>query len=163
MGLRPGEVAARAGYSLGRVSVLSADPAFKELVASYRESVNEEWKESVDEYFGLVVANRTMAARLLNDKLQDADPDDVTFGQLVAIHADAADRSGYPKRTVAVNVNCDFAAQLDRAIARSAQAKILDLSPNEAPVPVCAEPQPTAEATPPGLDSPQSAPLRRIA
>lgn len=122
-GLRPGAVAARVGYSLGRVSTLYADPAFKELIASYRDSVDEEWKESVDEYFETVAANRTIAARLINDKLSDADHSDVSFRELVAIHGDAADRTGYPKRSVAVNVNVDFAARLDQAIKRSAGAR----------------------------------------
>lgn len=123
MGLRPGQVATRSGYSLGRVSTLSADPAFKELVSAYRDSVDDEWKQSVDEYFDLVQSNRIIAARLLNDKLTDAEPDDVSIRELVTIHADAADRTGYPKRTVAVNVNVDFAARLDQAIKRSTQAR----------------------------------------
>lgn len=123
MGLRPGEVAARAGYSLGRVSTLSNDPAFQELVATYRDDVDQEFKETADEYFDIAISNRIMAARLINDKLVDAEPDDVSLRELVTIHADAADRTGYPKRSVAVNVNVDFAAQLDRAIKRSTGAR----------------------------------------
>lgn len=123
MGLRSGDIAKRTGYSLVRISTLRGDPSFEELVSNYRDNVNEEWKESVDEYFETVNANRTIAARLLNDKLTAAEPDDIDFRTLVSIHADAADRTGYPKRSVAVNVNVDFAAQLDRAISRSAQAK----------------------------------------
>lgn len=123
MGLRSGEVASRTGYSLARVSLLRNDPAFDELVSAYRSDVDEEWRESVDEYFELISANRTISARLINDKLTEAEPDDVSFRELVNIHADAADRTGYPKRSVAVNVNVDFAAQLDRAIKRSAEQR----------------------------------------
>lgn len=118
-GLRPGEVAERTGYSLNRISTLYADPAFQDLIANYRESVDFGWRESVDEYFDTVSANRTIAARLIRDKLEDAKPEDVSFRELVTIHADAADRTGYPKRSVAVNVNLDFAAKLDQAIKRS--------------------------------------------
>lgn len=121
MGMRPGAVAAKIGYSLGRVSTLYNDPAFRELIETYKASVDDEWKESIDEYFELMSANRTMAARLINDKLSEAEPDDLPLNQLVAIHADAADRTGYPKRTVALNINTDFASLLDRAIKRSNQ------------------------------------------
>lgn len=120
-GLRPGEVAELGGYSLVRVSTLYGDPAFKELIASYRNSVDVSWRESVDEYYEVINSNRTLAARLINDKLSEAEPEDLPLNQLVAIHADAADRTGYPKRTVAVNVNTDFASLLDRAIKRSGQ------------------------------------------
>src|SRR5215813_12581621 len=35
-GLKPTEVAQKTGYSISRVSILQADPAFKELVSNYR-------------------------------------------------------------------------------------------------------------------------------
>lgn len=122
LGLRTGDVAFRTGFSIIRISTLRKDPAFAQLVEQYRQDVDEAWKEAADEYFETVISNRITSARLIRDKLEAADPDDVTFGQLVAIHSDSADRTGYPKRSVAVNVNVDFAAQLDRAIARSAKA-----------------------------------------
>lgn len=134
-GCRPGEVAERSGYSLGRISTLSADPAFQELVASYRSSVDESWRESVDEYYDTVSANRIAAARLIADKLEDTEPNDISFRELVTIHADAADRTGYPKRSVAVNVNVDFAARLDQAIKRSAEAKVINAEPLAIPAP----------------------------
>lgn len=121
MGLRSREVAARSGYSLNRVSTLQGSPAFQELVASYRADVDQSWRESADEYFENITAVRVTAARLLRDKLESADPDEVSLRELVAVHADTADRTGYPKRTVAVNVNVDFAARLDQAIKRSGQ------------------------------------------
>lgn len=122
-GLRPGEVAEESGYSLSRVSILSADPAFQELIAIYRKDINASFRENSDEYFATINKNRIIAARLLNDKLSAAEPDDLTISQLVAVHADAADRTGYPKRSVAVNVNVDFAAQLDRTIKRTREAQ----------------------------------------
>lgn len=133
MGLRPGEVAERAGYSLARVSTLYADPSFQNLIVEYRQDVDGAFRENVDEYFELINRNRILSARLLHDKLTDAEPEDLTVTQLVSIHSDAADRTGYPKRTIAVNVNVDFAAKLDRARERSQQVKLL----------------PSPEATPP--------------
>lgn len=124
LGLRPGEVASRSGYSLSRISTLSTDPAFKELVAVYRKDVNEEFREAADEYFETITANRVIAARRLNDMLSDEERE-FTPSQLVAIHSDSADRTGYPKRTVAVNVNVDFAARLERAVQRSKSIQAL--------------------------------------
>lgn len=125
LGLKPGQVAARSGYSRVRISILSGDPAFQELIATYRAMVNEEFKEEIDEFFSMTTANRNIAARLLNDKLADAEPDDLSIRELQSVIADAADRTGYPKRTVAVNLNVDFAARLDRAVKRSAEARAL--------------------------------------
>lgn len=122
-GLAPGEVARETGYSLGRISILSSDPSFQELVSHYRGMVDLAFVGSQDEYFSTISANRRMAARLINDKLCDTNPEDIAFRDLIAIHADAADRTGYPKRTVALNVNADFAALLDKAIQRSQSAE----------------------------------------
>lgn len=126
-GLRDWEVAARSGYSIGRIAMLKVDPSFQELVAAKRKQVDEEWVESVDDYFTTVTANRVIAARLLNDKLVEAEPEDMSFRELVMIHADAADRTGYPKRKESINVNLDFASKLDQAIKRSREGKVIDL------------------------------------
>jgi hypothetical protein len=123
LGLRPGEVAERSGYSLGRISVLYADPALRDLIEKYRGNVTESYQQATDEYYTMVAANRVMAARLLNDKLSVVEPEDISIRELVTIHADAADRTGYPKRTVAVNFNVDFAARLDNALKRSNEAR----------------------------------------
>lgn len=128
LGIPVSEVAARCGYSISRVSVLKADPAFAELMAYYRGRDNEAWTSSTEEYYGNMIANRNYSARMLNDRLSTGEAEDFTISQLIAIHADAADRTGFGKRTTAVNVNLDFAAALDRAIARS--AKVLDSPPH---------------------------------
>lgn len=129
MGLRPGEIAMRTGYSLGRVSVMQGDPAFKELVASYRESVDDSWRNSTDEYFESASAVRTVSMRLIRDRLEEAEPGDIPLNHLLAIHADTADRTGYPKRKESVNLNVDFAARLEQAVRRSNEAKTIDAVP----------------------------------
>lgn len=132
MGLRPGEIAEEVGYSKVRVSTLQTDPAFQELIAHYQSLVDESFSEKADEYFETVSSNRRIAARLINDKLNDAEPDDVSFRELVMIHSDSADRTGYPKRQVAINVNTDFASLLDKAIQRSQQSdpKLIEHDPS---------------------------------
>lgn len=159
MGLRPGQVAEETGYSAQRVWTLFQDPAFQELVAHYRGIVDDQFAESQDEYYRTVSANRRISARLINDKLNDTEPDDIGFRELVLIHSDAADRTGYPKRNVAVNVNMDFASLLDKAVARSDSAKVIstELSPPASP-PGGAEPGGRANQP-----SQPSDPLRRRA
>lgn len=118
LGLRGEELLETSGYSAGRISVLKADPAFQDLIAHYRNMVNEGYLEAADEYYRTVSANRAISARRINDKLAD-DDEDIPLRTLLAIHSDAADRTGYPKRSVAVNVNVDFAAKLEKAVQRS--------------------------------------------
>jgi hypothetical protein len=122
LGIPVGEVAYRTGYSLTRVSTLKRAPAVQELIAHYRQQVDEAYGTSTQEYFTYANQNRNASARMINDKLMSGEPEDFSVQQLVSIHADFADRTGFPKRSLAVNVNLDFAAALDRAIARSREA-----------------------------------------
>lgn len=154
LGLRPGEVAERSGYSLGRISVLYADPALRDLIEKYRGNVDASFREAADEYYSTVSANRVMAARLLNDKLCSVEPEDISIRELVVIHADAADRTGYPKRQVAVNFNVDFAARLDNALKRSEQARVI--SPAFTPASMETSPHDRGEGDPRGETSPPS-------
>ena len=121
-GLRPGEVAERAGYSGTRISVLLGDPSFQNLIAEYRREETIAFALARDDYYERATRARNIALRLVEDKLADVDPDDVTIRELMGIHDSLADRTGYGKRSTQVNVNVDFAAQLDRAIKRSATA-----------------------------------------
>jgi len=121
-GLRPGEVAERAGYSGTRISTLLADPSFQNLIAEYRREETIAFALTRDDYYDRATRARNIALRLVEDKLADVDPDDVTIRELMGIHDSLADRTGYGKRSTQVNVNVDFAAQLDRAIKRSATA-----------------------------------------
>lgn len=125
MGLRTGEVAEESGYSLVRISTLHASPAFQDLIQSYRKSVDQEWRKEVQGYYGAIVKTRDIAARMILDKVESAeDGEEIPLKTLVTLHADLADRTGYPKRTVALNINMDFAAQLDRAVERSRKARL---------------------------------------
>lgn len=128
MGLTPGQVAAETGYSPGRITTLQVDPSVQELIAHYRNLETEAFLNQRDEYYETVASNRKISALLINDKLNSVEPNDISFRELVLIHSDAADRTGYPKRTVALNVNADFASLLDKAIARTQQTKMIELS-----------------------------------
>ncbi len=114
------ETAALTGYSQNRIYALKKVPAFQQLLAEKHERKDDQVIVANAEYFEVINRNRIIAARLINDKLTAVeDPDDIDLRTLVAIHSDAADRTGYPKRTESINVNLGFAARLDQAIRRS--------------------------------------------
>lgn len=120
-GMKMKDVAIRSGYSLMRISTLMGSPAFEELVASYRARIDEAFIESQDDYYELATANMLKAERQIADRLDEADEagETLPIRELALISRDAADRFGYGKKQTNVNVNVDFAAQLERAIARS--------------------------------------------
>lgn len=114
-------IASRTGFSLQRIVQLKTDPAMIELIARYRDKVDEVWKESIDDYMSLATANMLKAERQISDKLDAADEagELLPTRELIAISRDAADRFGYGKKTTNLNVNVDFAAKLEAARARS--------------------------------------------
>lgn len=146
LGHRNGEVAQMTGYSVRRVESLLADPAFQNLVAKYRTAVDEAWRAEAAGYFANLNKARDLAVRMIVDQLEEADEADdrLPIRTLLAIQADAADRTGYPKRSVAINVNLDFAQKLEAAIKRSNKAKVIEHEPagQEQSMPPSPAPQP---------------------
>lgn len=120
-GLRHAEVAAETGYSLARLYSLTADPSFQQLIAEKREDVDDDHRVKIDEYMAYATANMLKAERMLADKLDKADAEDepLPTRDLIAISRDAADRFGYGKKSLSVNLNADFATMLERAVKRT--------------------------------------------
>jgi hypothetical protein len=124
-GLRTHEVAEQSGFSITSVYRLNADPAFKELVAVYRREVDISHRETIDQFNALLIANRMKAERHLADRLDD---DEVTIAtrDLITISRDAADRTGFGKRSTQVHKHEGFATELESAWARSGKAKLIE-------------------------------------
>lgn len=131
IGLRPGEVADRTGYSRVRISILQADPSFQELMVHYRSAENEVFYEARDEYYDTQTSGRNKAARQIIDQLDEADEsgEKIPLRTLLSIHDSFADRTGYGKRSTQVNINVDFAAKLDQAIKKANNVKTIDHEP----------------------------------
>lgn len=127
-GLRYEEIAERTGYSYARVSTLQRDPAFQELVARYRKTVDAAFEREQDEYAKLATGNMLKAETMLAEKLEEAEEtgEFLPTKDLIAISRDAADRFGYGKRQMNLNVNMDFAAELEKARSRSGKARVID-------------------------------------
>lgn len=133
-GVPPGEAALIHGYSIGRVSILSGDPAFKELIDFYKSAI-------VDPAYEKVVAeNVNLQERLtglavdaieeLRIRVEDS-PEDLTPGQLIEMSKLGADRTGHGPQTTSnqnVNVNVNLASRLEAARKRVA-ANVIDLEP----------------------------------
>jgi hypothetical protein len=120
-GMKAYEVAAATGYSTARILMLRDDPAMVELVAYYRELITEGWAATMDAHQAVAIANMRKAERMLSDKLDAADEanDTLPVRELIAITSDRMDRFGYGKKTANLNINVDFAAKLEAAIART--------------------------------------------
>lgn len=134
LGLTQRRVAEITGYSTQRVMTLAATPAIKDLIADFRSIRDESYAEEVDVYYSYVTHNAIHAERMLSDKLHAADEEGelLPTKELIAISRDAADRIGYGKKQTNINVNADFAAQLEAAIRRTDEArgaKLVDGSP----------------------------------
>lgn len=128
MGLRIFQIAEKTGYSAQRVRDLVDSPAMKELIARYRQKVDEEFVENADEFFSTATANMLLAEKMISDQLSAADES----GELPSIRTldtlsqGRADRFGYGKKTQNLNINVDFASQLERAIQRSGKGPVLE-------------------------------------
>lgn len=123
-GVAHGKAAAVMGMSVNRVSLLCNDPAFSNLVATYRKDENLMGAVlgPLDAYAELATGNAMMAEQLVRDRLEDAEEADeptIPMKELLQISRDAADRFGFGKRSTQTNVNIDFVARLDAAVKRS--------------------------------------------
>jgi len=116
------EIARESGRSISNVSLLASSPAMQELVASYRADEDQSWRESRDEFYGLIHNNGLKAARQISDQLDEADDEGasrIPINRLLAIVSDTSDRVGYNKKSTTMNINVDFAKRLEDARRRS--------------------------------------------
>lgn len=123
-GLGNADVAAACGISVNRVSTLKSDPAFADLVAHYRAMVATEWAQE-DTVIAMLRTNAAKAQAMLSDKLDEAAEkgEYLPTRDLLGIAELGLDRSGYGKVNKNVNVNVDFAANLEAARKRSREAR----------------------------------------
>ena len=128
-GLSRDQVQVKVGYSKDRLSHLVTSPAFEELVSKYRGMVDAAFVQGIDDYYDIATQNMLKAERQIADKLDEADEvgETLPLRELVAISRDAADRFGYGKKQTNTNINVDFAAAMEKAIARS--GKHIEASP----------------------------------
>lgn len=109
-GMTNNEAAAVTGYSHVRISILNSDPAFKELVSSYRKDINDKWAD--------LGAKMTSFQSDLIDELRErfeTEPEKFSNNFIHETIKTFADRTGFGPKTTQVNVNIDLAERLKRA------------------------------------------------
>ncbi len=156
-GIRGEELYARSGYSHSRVASIQKAPAFIELVAHYREKVTEAFVSETETFVELATANMVTAERMLMEKLEIHEDEGTlpSIRELMSIRSDSADRLGYGKKNTNVNVNVDFARQMEQAIARSRGAGIRTIEARSQQPPL---PPHDRTSIPPVEESPALAP-----
>lgn len=114
-GMSEGDAALSCGYVLSRVSILKADPAFKELLEFYRADTDRAYRDMHERLAGLSRdAADELHARLEED--MEADEKQISIGQLLEITKMGADRTGHgPQSSQNVNVNVGIASRLEQA------------------------------------------------
>lgn len=124
-GRKPGEAALLCRYSQSRMSVLLADPAFKELVAHYQELVNEKFVDFQEKLAELALDG----ALILQSRMEDK-PEEMSDALLLQIVQVGADRTGHgPSQKVEHNHKVGLADRLMSANARIERAR--DVTPKE--------------------------------
>lgn len=126
-GMRPGEAALTCGYDASRVSILQADPAFKELLEFYRDDVNRAYQGMHENLAGLSMDALAELRERLEADMQ-ADDKTLSVGQLIELTKMGADRTGFGPQSSStnVNVNVDLAERLKAARERVASRTVID-------------------------------------
>lgn len=104
-GKRPYEVCVRTGYKAARISVLQADPAFRELVTYYSDNKDAQFVD----YHARLAALGTTAVEELQDRLE-SDPEKFTNRELKEIMESAYDRSVSPNKAGPVGAGAALTA-----------------------------------------------------
>lgn len=132
-GYRNEEIMRQTGYSATRLCALKEDPAFRELVANFRDKIDTAF---IDEFAETSMSNMVRAERQIEHHLDAADETGelLPLKTLMGLTSDRADRFGYGKKTLNTNVNIDFARNLERMAARQGKATTIDASPQPASI-----------------------------
>lgn len=126
-GMEPGNAAIVCGYDRSRVSILQADPAFKELVTFYAADVQEKYMD----LHGVLAGLSLDAAMELRERLEadmQADDKSISVGQLMELTKLGADRTGFGPSSTSLNVNVDMAGRLEAARKRVRARQLEDKS-----------------------------------
>lgn len=116
------DIAVECRVSPGRVSQHKSSPAFQELIAKYRRDVADARLDATRDFVDSATRNMVNGERLIDRALTSVidDPDaKVDLRTINRIVSDRMDRFGYGKHTTSTNINANFGANLDAAIARS--------------------------------------------
>lgn len=117
-GLTNVQIANQTGHSLAHASRCRRDPSVIELVAHYRALVTEEWLSEQDQISTMSVAAIAKGLRTIHDHFDDADAagELVPMNRALSVVSDLMDRFGYGKKSATLNMNVNYADELEAAI-----------------------------------------------
>jgi hypothetical protein len=126
--------------------------------------ITTQWLGDADPVVDFMRNNALKAQAMLSDKLDAAAESDefLPTRDLVSIAELGLDRTGYGKVNKNVNINVDFAANLERARKRSDRARSPSLAPTIEGTASHATPQSASVPTVPILRSPRPPAFRRV-
>jgi hypothetical protein len=122
-GKPPAEASLKTGYSPSRISILRHSPAFQELIAFYQESLATEaidFRERIRNFSMDVLAD-------IAEEMEEY-PERYSPGMKAELFKLTADRGGLgpESRSTNVSINVDYAARLERGLARAEAAKLIE-------------------------------------
>jgi hypothetical protein len=141
-GMKIGEAGLTAGFTGARVSVLLADPSFRELIAGYRATYSEIDEEEFRGARAIAAKVTTLSARMTLDELEAADmqenrgPDGkpiIPLRQLKEIAVDFGSVSSMPKQSVNMQIDGNSLAE-KMAAARARLDQHRESLPDASPV-----------------------------
>lgn len=132
LGLSQKEVAEITGYSVTRVSQMEASPSGQELLALYRNKVNDKFEDAAAEMIRArtILHHKAICHQIEHFERAEEQGDLVPLKLAIAVGAEQADRLGPVKKSVSANVSgspAEFAAAMEKAAARS--SRVLDITP----------------------------------
>jgi hypothetical protein len=129
-GCTPSMIRSQTGVNNRRLELLCADPTFQELIAGYTKRVVMKIELAQDAYLDTAVSNMLRAEQQIADHLDQSEESGelLPVNTLDKISQGRADRFGYSKHTKVEHTH-DFASMLDKAIARSGKAKVIEHQP----------------------------------
>ena len=122
------KIAEITGYSITRICTFKQNPAGQNLIAVYRQQVAERDFNQFDEMRTALFSNMLRAEKQIEAHLDNSDE----TGELLPIKVldrmveMRADRTGFGKQTTNVNVNVGMGTEIDRAIAASGKATVIE-------------------------------------
>jgi hypothetical protein len=158
------------GRSQRSITILRADPTFRDLVSKYGEATEAKWAQATDVFADIAIGNMLRTESMIADRLDEAQEtgEHLPLLTLDRIAQGRADRFGYGKHQT-VKHEHDFAALLDRAIDRSgkrAEVTVIDVEAVPVPPPRASSPPlrleaPAEQASDPVTREPPPTPARR--
>ena len=127
-GLTNVAIAEALGHSLQSMTRYRRDPAMQELVAHYRSLITDNWLEDQDQITRMSVSAITKGLRTIHDHFDEAEAtgDLVPLPRALNVVSDLMDRFGYGKKSATLNMNVNYAAELEAAIARSRTKPVIE-------------------------------------